>query len=294
MGLTVSPDAGVVPEDNAGEAIDAAPVPTSWTPGRIAVLAAVALYMAVILLVPMGALAVEAFRQGAGPLIDGLSSPSAIAALVRSVQLTLIAVLANGVFGIAAALVLVRQRFIGRYALDALVDITFAVSPVMTGLAFLLLFGRTGWFAPLASALHLQVAFAFPGLVLATIFVTLPFTAREIGHVLVEVGDQEEQVAATLSATRWQTFWRVTLPNIRHALIVGVTLTAARALGEFGAVLVLGGAIAGKTQTATTFIYGASEERREPAAFGMAIVLALISTLLLITLEHFKRRSKKS
>ena len=268
MEVTTPPDGIVAADDASAKVAEAAPVPTTWTRGRVVVLALVVAYMLLVLVVPMGALVLEAFRQGARPLIDGVSSPAAIQALVRSVQLAVIAVIANGVCGIAAALVLVRQRFRGKYALDALIDITFAVSPVMTGLAFLLLFGRTGWFAPLANALHLQMAFAFPGLVVATIFVTLPFTAREISHVLAEVGDQEEQVAATLGATRWQTFWRVTLPNIRHALIVGVTLTAARALGEFGAVLVLGGAIAGKTQTATTFIYGASEERRAGEALN--------------------------
>ena len=291
-----SPVSPTLASSGASPAVSASrgPVATQWTTGRVVVLALVVAYMVLILVVPMGALIVEALRQGLKPLIDGLTTPSAIQALMRSVQLTAIAVVVNGIFGVAAALVLVRQRFIGRHVLDALVDITFAVSPVMTGLAFLLLFGRTGWFAPLANALHLQVAFAFPGLVLATVFVTLPFTAREIAHVLEEVGDQEEQVAATLGATHWQTFWRVTLPNVRHALVVGVTLTAARSLGEFGAVLVLGGAIAGKTHTATTFIYGASEERREPAAFGMAILLAIISTILLITLEHFKRRTTKS
>lgn len=266
----------------------------AWPAGRVVLLSGVIAYMGLIVLVPMGALGVQAFRQGGAALFAELSSGTALEALRRTLQLTAIAVAANGVFGLAAALVLVRQRFVGRAVLDALVDVTFAVSPVMTGLAFLLLFGRTGWFAPLVSAAGVPIAFAFPGLVLATLFVTLPFTTREIAHVLAEIGDEEEAVAATLGASRWQTFWRVTLPNVRPALIVGVTLTAARALGEFGAVLVLGGAIAGRTQTATTFIYAASEERREPAAFGMAIVLAAASTLLLVTLEHFKRRSKRS
>ncbi|MFN8573282.1 MAG: sulfate ABC transporter permease subunit [Gemmatimonadaceae bacterium] len=266
------------------------PRPRKWPLAKILILASVVLYVLLTLIVPLGALAIEAFRQGAAALAKGLTTPTAREALVSSLLLTVIAIVVNGGFGVVAALVLVRQRFRGRALLDALVDITFAVSPVMTGLAFLLLFGRTGWFAPLTERLHLQVVFAFPGLVLATLFVTVPFTVREVSYVLAELGTDEEQVAATLGASRLRTFWLVTLPNVRHALIVGVTLTAARALGEFGAVLVLGGAIAGKTHTATTFIYSAAEERQEPAAYGTAILLALISMLLLLTLEHFKDR----
>lgn len=268
--------------------------PTTWTPARVLLLAAVVLYLGLVLGVPIGALLWEATQQGLRPLLQGVLSPAALQALARSLELTAIAVIANGIFGIAAALVFVRYRFRGWRFLEALVDVTFAVSPVMTGLAFLLLFGRNGWLAPLTSGLHLTVAFSFPGLVLATVFVTLPFTVREVSHVLHQIGDEEEQAAATLGATRFQAFRSVTLPNIRHALTVGLTLTAARAMGEFGAVLVLGGAIAGRTQTATTFIYGATEERQEPAAFGMAIVLALTSVVLLVVLEHFKNRSRNS
>jgi sulfate/thiosulfate transport system permease protein len=268
--------------------------PTTWTPARVLLLAGVVLYLGLVLGVPIGALVWEATQQGIRPLVQGVLSPAALQALARSLELTVIAVVANGIFGIAAALVFVRYRFRGWRFLEALVDVTFAVSPVMTGLAFLLLFGRNGWLAPLTSALHLTVAFSFPGLVLATIFVTLPFTVREVSHVLHQIGDEEEQAAATLGASRFQAFRSVTLPNIRHALTVGLTLTAARAMGEFGAVLVLGGAIAGRTVTATTFIYGATEERREPAAFGMAIVLALTSVVLLVVLEHYKNRSRNS
>ncbi len=290
----------LAPDSEIQEALEhvvvlpAAPRTRSWPTARVLILGAVVLYIVATLIVPLGALVYEAFRQGAGALAKGLTTPTALEALSSSLQLTAIAVVVNGTFGVVAALVLVRQQFAGRAVLDALVDITFAVSPVMTGLAFLLLFGRNGWFAPLTDWLNLQVVFAFPGLVLATLFVTVPFTVREVSYVLAELGTDEEQVAATLGASRLRTFLSVTLPNIRHALIVGVTLTAARALGEFGAVLVLGGAIAGKTHTATTFIYSAAEERQEPAAYGTAILLALISMLLLFTLEHFKERGKNS
>ncbi len=143
-------------------------------------------------------------------------------------------------------------------------------------------------------ALDVRVPFAFPGLVLATLFVTLPFTVREVGYVLAEVGNSEEHVAATLGSSPWRTFFRVTLPNIRRGLSVGLTLTAARALGEFGAVLVLGGAITGRTDTATTFIYGALEERNDAAAFGLSIVLALLSMGFLTTLEYLRKKRREA
>jgi sulfate transport system permease protein len=255
---------------------------------------AVVAYLGVILLAPLAALVAEAARTGVSLLASELASEDARFGLRQSLVLALVAIVANGVFGVAGALVLVRQRFRARAALDALVDLTIAVSPVMTGLAFLLLVGRGGWLAPALDRFDLRVAYAFPALVLCTLFVTLPFTLREVAHVLEELGTDEEQVAATLGATPWQTFVRVTLPNVRHALVLGTTLTAARALGEFGAVLVVGGAISGKTQTATTFIYAASEERRDAAAFGMALVLALASALLLIAMQSLERRRSRA
>ena len=203
-----------------------------------------------------------------------------------------IAVIANVLVGVGGAMVLVRQRFAGRWVLNAIVDLPLAVSPVMIGLAFLLVVGRGGLLQPLLDRLGWKVVFSFPGLVLAVLFVTLPFTLREVSHVLKELGTNEEESAATLGASPWQTFWLVTLPNIRDGLSFGVTLTVSRTLGEFGAVLVLGGAIAGKTQTATTFIYTAMEERSEAGAYGMALVLALTSMALLAVLEILKRRRK--
>jgi sulfate/thiosulfate transport system permease protein len=265
-----------------------------WTLARVILLTLVVLYMGVVLVMPIAALAWEALHEGIGTIIGGLSAPAALAALRQTLWLTAIAVVLNGVFGIAAGLVLVRHRFRGLAILDATIDLVLAVSPIMIGLAFLLLVGRTGWLAPILASLGLKVAFAFPGLVVATLFVTLPFTVREVSHVLAEVGEDEEQVAATLGAGQWRTFWRVTLPNIRRGLTLGLTLTAARALGEFGAVLVLGGAISGRTETATTFIYGAIEERSDAAAYGMAIVLALVSMGFLITLEHLRKKSTRA
>jgi sulfate/thiosulfate transport system permease protein len=261
--------------------------------GQQAIVAAVALYLGLVLLLPVSAIVVQAFRAGPGPLVHTFDDPAAAHGLWLSFVLAGIAMLANGVAGVAAALVLTRHRFLGRRLLDALVDLPLAVSPVMTGLAFLLLFGRSGWLEPALGAAGWKVAFAFPGLVVATLFVTFPFTLREVAYVLEELGTDEEEAAATLGASPWQTFVRVTLPNIRYGLGYGVILTTARALGEFGAVLVLGGAISGHTQTATTFIYNALEERQEPAAYSVALVLALASVIVLTALEWLKRRRRK-
>lgn len=261
---------------------------------RGALIGAVVLYLAVVLVLPLLALVVEVVRTGGEPVARALASPEARQALLMTLRLTAIAVVVNGVLGVVLALVLVRHRFPGRRALDALVDLSLAVSPVMIGLAFLLLVGRGGWFWPFLEGSGIRIAFAFPGLVIATLFVTLPYTVREVAHVLAEVGTDEEQVAATLGASAWRTFVRVTLPNVRRALALGVALTAARSLGEFGAVLVLGGAVARRTETATTWIYGAIEERQVAGAYGMALLLGALSMLLLLVIERAKTRREPS
>lgn len=251
---------------------------------------AVFAYLGLILVLPLGAIGVRALADGPATLLASLAQREALEGLLLTLIVAAICVVANGIFGIAGALVLTRHRFLGRRVLDALVDLPLAVSPVMTGLAFLLIFGRGGWLAPSLDLLGLKVTFAVPGLILATLFVTFPFTLREVAYVLEDLGTDEDQAATTLGASPWQTFWLVTLPNIRFGLGYGVVLTLARALGEFGAVLVVGGAISGRTQTATTFIYNALEERQEPAAYSMALVLAVISVALLVAIEWLKRR----
>ena len=258
-----------------------------------AIILAVVAYLGLILVLPLGAMAVHALADGPGALLATLTEPAALQGLVLTLFVAAICVVANGVFGVAGALVITRHRFLGRRILDALVDLPLAVSPVMTGLAFLLIFGRGGWLGGPMDLLGVQVAFAVPGLVLATLFVTFPFTLREVAYVLEELGTTEEQAATTLGASPWQTFWLVTLPNIRFGLGYGIVLTLARALGEFGAVLVVGGAISGRTQTATTFIYNALEERQEAAAYGMALLLAVISVALLVVIEWLKRRRER-
>lgn len=264
--------------------------PFQWTPGRVALLCAVLLYVGGFLLFPLWGILAQLVGSGLAAVVRELGKPEAVRGMKMTAVLALIALVANSLVGVAGALVLVRQRFWGRRVLDALVDLPLAVSPVVTGLAFVLVFGRGGWLEPLLSRIGVRVVFSFPGLVLAVLFVTLPFTLREVSHVLEELGTSEEEAAATLGASPSQSFRLVTLPNIRMGLAFGVTLTVARALGEFGAVLVLGGAIAGRTQTATTFIYTAMEERWETGAYGMALVLALTSMLLLGLLQLLKRR----
>ncbi len=265
----------------------------SMTLGQVALLILVLAYLGLILLLPLGAMALRALEAGPAMLLAIFSDEAAMQGLRLTLVLALIALVANGLFGVGAGLVLVRHRFLGRKLLDTLVDLPLAVSPVMTGLAFLLVFGRGGWLEPWLEVAGLKVSFAFPGLVLATLFVTFPFALREVAYVLIELGTDEEEAAVTLGATPWQTFRRVTFPNIRFGLGYGLVLTLARALGEFGAVLVVGGAISGQTQTATTFIYNALEERQEAAAYGMAMILAVASVLFLLALEWIKRQRDK-
>jgi sulfate/thiosulfate transport system permease protein len=264
-----------------------------WTWGRALLLGLVLSWLGLILILPLGAIVVRVLSNGPETLLRVFANEEAVRGLELSVLVMAIVVIANGTFGVLGALVLVRDRFWGRRLLSAIVDLPFAVSPVMTGLAFFLIFGRTGWFAPLLSRLDWKVTFAVPGVVIATLFVTLPFTLREVAYVLEELGISEEQAAATLGASTLETFWRVTLPNIRNGLAYGVTLTVARALGEFGAVLVLGGAISGKTQTATTFIFAALDERNEADAYAMATLLAIASVVLLLAIETFKPRRRR-
>jgi sulfate/thiosulfate transport system permease protein len=263
------------------------------TPRRAVLLGLVVVYLGILAIAPLGAIVKQFFESGPSRVLDELLASGALPALGRTAVITLIAIAINSVFGVAAALVLTRQRFFGRRLLDGLVEMPLAVSPVMIGLAFILIFGANGWARPLTEPLGIKVLFSFTGLVVGTVFVTMPFVVREVSNVLQEIGTTEEDAAATLGASRWQTFRLVTLKNIRHGLSFGVTLTAARALGEFGAVLVLGGAISGQTDTATTFIYEAVEERHDGAAAGMSLILALASAGVLVILERVKRHVRK-
>jgi sulfate transport system permease protein len=247
-------------------------------------------YVGLLIITPLAALVTGAFAEGVGQIITALRQPEILSSFWLTLQISLIVVVVHVVFGTITAWVLVRDRFPGRRLLNALIDMPFAVSPVVVGYMLLLLFGRSGLLAPLLTAVHLQVAFAWPGLVLATLFVTLPFMVRELVPVLKAFGVQQEQAAATLGASGWQTFWLVTFPALRWGFIYGIILTFARALGEFGAVLVIGGGIQGRTDTATVFIFHALEERQYIGAYSAALVLGIFSLILVIGTDLLRRQ----
>ena len=252
----------------------------------------VVLYVAFLILTPIVALTAGAFEKGFGAVIDSLNQPDVFLAFWNTLWVSLVVVTIHTVFGTLVAWVFVRHRFPGRNLINGLVDMPFAVSPVVAGYMLLLLFGRNGILAPAVEALGIQVAFAMPGMVLATLFVTLPFMIRELIPVLEAFDTRQEKAAATLGANGWQTFWRVTFPALRWGMIYGITLTFARALGEFGAVLVIGGGVQGRTETATLFIYRALDERQYIGAYSAALVLGLFSLILVLGSDWLRRKRK--
>ena len=247
-------------------------------------------YLAVLLVLPVGLVFYRTFEPGIGSVIDSVTTPAAISAFWLTIMVAAIAVPLNAIFGIATAMALVRGRFPGKRLLDALVDLPFAISPVVIGVSLVLLYGREGWFSFLAEN-GIQILFSVPGIVLATVFVSLPFVAREVAPVLREIGDDAEQAAATLGANSWQTFWRITLPAIRWGLAYGIVLSVARCLGEFGAVSIISGRVAGETQTLTILVeqrYGNFDLAGAYAASALLAVIAL-ATLLSMTALSARR-----
>jgi sulfate transport system permease protein len=239
-------------------------------------------YLLFLLVLPVGLVLWRTFDHGLGPVIDTLTSENSTHAFAVTISVAIWAVLANTLFGVSAAILLVRHRFPGRRLFGALIDLPLAVSPVVVGLALILVYGK---FAPVGGWLEdngLQVIFSLPGMVLATIFVSLPLVVRAIVPVLEEMGDEQEQAAHTLGASRWQTFMRITIPGIRAALGYGVVLCLARALGEYGAVAVVSGRLVGQTQTATLFVEERYQNYDQTAAFTTASALALIAIVILL------------
>jgi len=261
--------------------------------GRTALILTVVLYAAILILGPLVAIFWGAFSEGAARLIDELSTQQAFDALKLTLFLGLGATAINTVFGLCTAYILVRDRFAGRRFLNGVVDLPFAVSPVIAGLMLILLFGRGGWLEPLVNATGMKVVFAVPGMLLATCFVSLPFVIREVMPILQHVGTAHEEAAYIMGAGKWQAFWKVTLPSIRWGLVYGVVLTMARSLGEFGAVLVVSGGIVGLTETSTLFIFRTLDDRNVIAAYGMALVLAMVSFVLMLIVEFLKSRSSE-
>ncbi|MEA5519324.1 sulfate ABC transporter permease subunit CysW [Limnoraphis robusta] len=259
-----------------------------------AVLIAIALvYLALILFIPAVAVFYEAFHKGIGQFLTAASGREFIHAAQMTLIIAAIVVPFCTIFGTCAALVLARNNFPGRTLLISILDLPFAISPVVAGLMIVLLYGSNGWFAPVLKALNIQVLFSLPGMVMATLFVTLPFVAREVLPVLEEIGTEQEEAAHTLGANEWQTFWRVTLPNIKWGLLYGVLLTNARAMGEFGAVAVVSGLISGRTLTLPSFVEQAHKNYQDEAAFGAAAVLALLAAVTLVLKEILERRTAR-
>jgi sulfate transport system permease protein len=243
-------------------------------------------YLAALLLLPLSLVVYRAFEDGVDEAWAAVTTPEALHAFWLTILIAAIAVPANTVFGVMCALAIVRRRFPGHGLVNSIVDLPLALSPVVVGLALLLVYARNGWFGEALIANGMQVIFALPGMVLATIFVSLPFVVREVVPVLREIGDEQEQAAATLGASPTQTFWRITLPAIRWGVIYGVVLTTARALGEFGAVSVVSGRIAGRTETMTLFVNERFERFDLVGAYAASVMLALtaIGTLVILTL----------
>ncbi|MBV8895615.1 MAG: sulfate ABC transporter permease subunit CysW [Acidobacteriaceae bacterium] len=253
-------------------------------------------FLGLMLFVPLAAVFTEALRRGAAVYFASFKDPDAISAIKLTLFAAAIAVPLNLVFGIAAAWAIAKFEFTGKSLLTTLIDLPFAVSPVVAGLIYVLMFGAQGWLGPWLHAHHWKVIFAVPGIVLATIFVTFPFVARELIPLMQAQGDSEEYAALILGASGWQTFWHVTLPNVRWGLLYGVILCNARAMGEFGAVSVVSGHIRGMTNTMPLQVEILYNEYNFVAAFSVATLLALLAlvTLILKTLVEWHARSQQT
>ncbi|MFT4086232.1 MAG: sulfate ABC transporter permease subunit CysW [Gordonia sp. (in: high G+C Gram-positive bacteria)] len=256
-------------------------------------LRAVALiYLTVLLLVPVGLIFWRSFEHGFGQFWEWITTPAAISALQLSLLIVVIVVPLNVIFGVVTALALARGRFRGKGFLQAVVDLPFAVSPVVAGVALIALWGAGGWFGGVES-LGFRVIFGFPGMVLATLFVTLPFVVREVEPVLHEIGTEQEEAAATLGATGLQTFWRITLPAIRWGLTYGVVLTIARSLGEYGAVTMVSSNFPGVSQTLTLLVHSRyTDDYNEYGAYAAATLLMFVAILVLVVMTLIERRAK--
>jgi len=254
-------------------------------------------YLAALLIVPVGMIFFRTFEHGLGPPIDAITSADGLHALWLTLICVGIAVPLNTVFGVLTALVLVRQNFRGKAFLNAAIDLPFAISPVVIGLALFLVYApRDSWIGGWLGDQGIQVIFSLPGMILATIFVSLPFVVREVMPVLQEIGTDQEEAAKTLGASPWQTFWRVTLPAIRWGLSYGVVLATARALGEFGAVSIIAGRISGSGATLTLPLYVQRqfENFNLAGAYAAAIILAILAVAVLLSMNLLQRRSAQS
>jgi sulfate/thiosulfate transport system permease protein len=260
---------------------------------RIALRSVAVGYLFALLVIPVGMVFYRAFEHGFGTAWDAVTTPPAQHAFFLTITVALIAVPANAIFGVLTAWLLAHYDFRGKRVLDVLIDLPFAVSPVVIGLSLVLLYGRTGWFGPWLADHGIQIIFSVPGIVLATIFVSLPFVAREVTPVLREIGDEQEQAAATLGAGAWTTFRRITFPAIRWGLAYGIVLSVARAVGEFGAVSVVSGRVAGETQTLTLLVQQRFENFDVAGAYAASTLLAVIALLTLAAMTRINPRREE-
>jgi sulfate/thiosulfate transport system permease protein len=260
---------------------------------RAALIALALGFVALFLLLPLAAVFAEALSAGVGAYFAAIGDPIARSAIALTLLVAGISVPANSVFGVAAAWAIARFDFRGKQLLVTLIDLPFAVSPVISGLVFVLLFGAHGWFGPWLAAHDLRVIFAVPGIVLATTFITFPFVARELIPLMQEQGAEEEEAALSLGASGWQMFRRVTLPNIRFGLLYGVVLLNARAMGEFGAVSVVSGHIRGLTNTIPLHVEILYDEYQSAAAFAVASLLALLALVTLVAKRALEWRMRR-
>lgn len=291
QGDTAGGPAKPVPRRSARRAPTTEPVWVKWT------LLSIALgFIFLFLVLPLAAVFTEALRKGSGAALEALKEPDAWSAIRLTLITAAIAVPLNLVFGIAAAWSIAKYEFRGKAFLTTLVDLPFSVSPVVAGLVYVLMFGAQGWIGPWLQAHDIKIVFAIPGIVLATIFVTFPFIARELIPLMQAQGTEEEQAAIVLGATGWQTFWHVTLPNIKWGLVYGVILCNARAMGEFGAVSVVSGHIRGQTNTIPLHVEILYNEYQSVAAFAVASLLALLALVTLVIKQvvewRFEREQK--
>jgi len=262
--------------------------------GRLALRGIAIGYLGLLLALPVGLVFYRAFEDGFSAFWNAVTTPEAMHAFWLTCVMVLVSVPLNTLFGVLCALVLVRQEFRGKAALNAAIDLPFAVSPVVIGLALILVYGREGWIGDWLSENGIRVIFSPVGMVLATIFVSLPFVVREVVPVLREIGTQQEQAAATLGASPLQTFLRITLPAIRWGVAYGVVLTTARALGEFGAISVVSGKLSGRTETLTLFVENRFERFDLTGAYAASVVLALLALATLLSMNLLRPKEKKA
>ncbi len=261
--------------------------------GKWILISVVLLWFFALIIFPLIGIVRETFKNAISVITSSLSSTASTHAFWLTILITFVAVIINTIFGTIMAIVFAKQNFKGKLFLESLIDLPFAVSPIVAGFMFVILFGPGGWIGSWFYSMNIKIIYALPGMIIATLFVTLPFVAKEIIPVLREFGIEQDEAALILGASQWQIFWKVTLPSIRWGLAYGVTLTIARSIGEFGAVLVVSGSIINKTQTATLRIHDQFTDLNYAGAFSAALILALISFIILNLIQYAQKRKER-